>query len=465
MTKTFNPTMDLTSIFFLNKSIPKIAFDKSNIKTTYDTDFKKHYNVDFKKKSDFKDDSKETINNDKVFRKTFYNNSKFEYDENKNEILNQWGLPNIPMRDFNPQYKYRYPKMTENELKIARWESDVGEPNALNQRIRSELNDQNIEDIREQDNIYQQGLETLKTRIREKHNEVQQLNKDINQNGFATKEDGNKLKNLETEITRQEKLQEKIKKNNPVNIKPAIEQLQEKIDTAFKSGKFKKNVVKSAISAPSKPIPWRIAHYNPPKPTPTPTTKAQPPPPPPPVAQPPPPPPVKTDDEEIKDVMDKLISDVESKNSSEQKKKPLKLSETQAGKERAKIIEKQKEKAKNKGLLKELADELENEKATKIQSLVRKNLAKKTVEEKRKSIDSNDEKTVIDDTTPTTETYKINVQGFKNLIKKFSTLDDKTNIDELLQKDQVKLKGYMKAIGIPSQTKTLKGLRKKYSIL
>jgi len=57
------------------------------------------------------------------------------------------------------------------------------------------------------------------------------------------------------------------------------------------------------------------------------------------------------------------------------------------------------------------------------------------------------------------------VQGFKNLIKKFSTLDDKTNIDELLQKDQVKLKGYMKAIGIPSQTKTLKGLRKKYSIL
>ena len=371
------------------------------------------------------------------------------------------------MRDFNPQYKYRYPKMTENELKIARWESDVGEPNALNQRIRSELNDQNIEDIREQDNIYQQGLETLKTRIREKHNEVQQLNKDINQNGFATKVDGNKLKNLETEITRQEKLQEKIKKNNPVNIKPAIEQLQEKIDTAFKSGRFKKNVVKSAISAPSKPIPWRIAHYNPPKPTPTPTTKAQPPPPPPPkpTTKAQPPPPVKTDDEEIKEVMDKLISDVESKNSSEQKKKPLKLSETQAGKERAKIIEKQKEKAKNKGLLKELADELENEKATKIQSLVRKNLAKKTVEEKRKSIDSNDEKTVIDDTTPTTETYKINVQGFKNLIKKFSALDDKTNIDELLQKDQVKIKGYMKAIGIPSQTKTLKGLRKKYSIL
>ena len=46
MTKTFNPSMDLTSIFFLNKSIPKITFDKSNIKTTYDTDFKKHYNVD-----------------------------------------------------------------------------------------------------------------------------------------------------------------------------------------------------------------------------------------------------------------------------------------------------------------------------------------------------------------------------------------------------------------------------------
>jgi len=210
MTKTFNPSMDLTSIFFLNKSIPKITFDKSNIKTTYDTDFKKHYNVDFKKKLDFKEDSKESINNDKVFRKTFYNNPKFEYDENKNEILNQWGLPNIPMRDFNPQYKYRYPKMTENELKIARWETEAGEPNALNQRIRSELNDQNIEDIREQDNIYQQGLETLKTRIREKHNEIQQLNNDINQNGFATKEDGNKLKNLETEITRQEKLQEKI---------------------------------------------------------------------------------------------------------------------------------------------------------------------------------------------------------------------------------------------------------------
>jgi len=464
MTKTFNPSMDLTSIFFLNKSIPKITFDKSNIKTTYDTDFKKHYNVDFKKKSDFKDDSKETINNDKVFRKTFYNNSKFEYDENKNEILNQWGLPNIPMRDFNPQYKYRYPKMTENELKIARWESEVGEPNALNQRIRSELNDQNIEDIREQDNIYQQGLETLKTRIREKHNEIQQLNNDINQNGFATKEDGNKLKNLETEITRQEKLQEKIKKNNPVNIKPAIEQLQEKIDTAFKSGKFKKNVVKSA--APSKPIPWRIAHYNPP---PTPTTKAQPPPPPPPkpTTKAQPPPPVKTDDEEIKEVMDKLISDVESKNSSEQKKKPLKLSETQAGKERAKIIEEQQKRQEKKttGILKELENELKDKKATKIQSLVRKNLAKKAVEEKRKSIDTSDEKTVIDDTSPEVETYKINVQGFKNLIKKFSALDDKTNIDELLSNDQVKLKDYMKAIGIPPQTKTLKGLRKKYSIL
>ena len=480
-------------ILIKNKLSNIIIMFKENGKTIFDDNkpFKiEHSNIP--EYEIFEEGKKFNINRDKFNYDMIIDDHKipsfkFVMDNSLNDF---YQFPDVGLLSQNPEYKYKYLHLSPAEYIKQQYQTESGTPNELNTYMRSIEIGEPIEDIKQFDNSYQAGLDELKKIINEEAEFIK--------NSYeSTKKQENKEAVLKIGEEFNKKKEEMFKQlPNPVKIKEALPRLSndkvpteqqakniirkdankeigtyrkeiEKILSTEKDKKVTKDMMQKINKAfkgsksissqpqpttPSKPSSRAPSRAPSPQPMKTPSRA-------------PSPQPVKTDDKEIKEVMDKLISDVESKNSSEQKKKPLKLSETQAGKERAKIIEKQKEKAKNKGLLKELADELENEKATKIQSLVRKNLAKKTVEEKRKSIDSNDEKTVIDDTTPTTETYKINVQGFKNLIKKFSALDDKTNIDELLQKDQVKLKGYMKAIGIPSQTKTLKGLRKKYSIL
>ena len=47
MTKSFIPSKDLTTFFYLNKNIPSITFNKNDVKTSYDTNFKNYFNKDF----------------------------------------------------------------------------------------------------------------------------------------------------------------------------------------------------------------------------------------------------------------------------------------------------------------------------------------------------------------------------------------------------------------------------------
>ena len=103
-----------------------------------------------------------------------------------------------------------------------------------------------------------------------------------------------------------------------------------------------------------------------------------------------------------------------------------------------------------------------NDKAHKITSLMVKGTSKKILGNKKKeNIDTSDEKTVVADTNPQTEAYKVNFNSFKKLMKIYEKLPDNATIDNLSPEDQIKLKGYMKAIGIPMQTKKLDKLRKK----
>ena len=108
-----------------------------------------------------------------------------------------------------------------------------------------------------------------------------------------------------------------------------------------------------------------------------------------------------------------------------------------------------------------------NKKVHKIKNAIVKGTAKAR-SEKRKSIDSNqpidtsDDKTVITDTTPQIESYKINTQSLKSLMAKYKDLSDSATIDDFDPEDQVKMKGYMKAIGVPIRTKKMSTLRKKF---
>ena len=103
-----------------------------------------------------------------------------------------------------------------------------------------------------------------------------------------------------------------------------------------------------------------------------------------------------------------------------------------------------------------------NDKATKIQSLIRKNNAKKIVEEKRKSIESTkDDKTVVENLVPQAESYKINFNTAKSIIDKYKDLSDDLTIDNFNKEDKIKLRGLMSSLGVSLNTKKLKSLRNK----
>ena len=225
----------LTDIFYLNKKLPVYKFDAPKIQTTYDTNFKKHFNKDFTKKAEFNDNSENTINNTNLFNKSFFHNSDFKY--NTNEISNQLNLPEAEMRDLNPDYKYRYPQMTEKEFALSQWQTERGTPNALNQLLRSEANNESIEDVKKSDDIYQQGLQEIQTRMRNKREGLKSLVNDYNessdvdrlfkQDDITTAEQD--IKNTKKEIKKYIK-QNPIRKyavankprNNAVVIKPAV---------------------------------------------------------------------------------------------------------------------------------------------------------------------------------------------------------------------------------------------------
>ena len=80
--KRFTPSLDLTETFFLNKNVHVPKFSSNDIKTTFDTNFKK-FDIDFSRKVNLNENSERLVNSNTPFNKTFQHNSDFKYDENK----------------------------------------------------------------------------------------------------------------------------------------------------------------------------------------------------------------------------------------------------------------------------------------------------------------------------------------------------------------------------------------------
>jgi len=235
----------LTDIFYLNKKLPAYKFDAPKIQTTYDTNFKKHFNKDFTKKAEFNDNSENTINNTNLFNKSFFHNSDFKY--NTNEISNQLNLPEAEMRDLNPDYKYRYPQMTEKEFALSQWQTERGTPNELNQLLRSEANNESIEDVKKSDDIYQQGLQEIQTRMKNKREGLKSLVNDYNESSDVDrlfKQDD--ITTAEQDIKNTKKEMKKYIKQNPIR----------KFAIANKPAVIRPAVIKPAIIKPAvtKPI-------------------------------------------------------------------------------------------------------------------------------------------------------------------------------------------------------------------
>ena len=177
--KRFNPSLDLTEIFFLNKKVQLPKFQSNHIKTTYDTNFKK-FDIDFSRKANFNNDSERLVNSNKPFNISFKRNYDFKYNEN--EISDVYDLPKFKLEDMDTSYKYKYPKMSEKEFQKMQWQTEEGTPNILNQSLRSEQNNESIEDIRKSDDVYQEGLQQLRASMKEKKEKLKQSYNDIESN-------------------------------------------------------------------------------------------------------------------------------------------------------------------------------------------------------------------------------------------------------------------------------------------
>ena len=105
-----------------------------------------------------------TIKEDEVIKpsKTFsVNNDKFDFslivDEYKipsfkyiddNSINNFYDYPDVTMSQ-NPEYKYKYPKLSTAETIKQQWQTEEGTPNELNRFLRQNQNGESLEDIKE----------------------------------------------------------------------------------------------------------------------------------------------------------------------------------------------------------------------------------------------------------------------------------------------------------------------------
>ena len=162
---TFKPNMDLTAIFKFNKKldIPEhIGFYK---KPTFHKNDMHFFKQNINATSRFNDNSETLINNTKIIDQTnkFRSPSRFHYKGSK-EITDALDLPNLEMKDFNPDYKYRYPQLTTEEYMIQQMQTEQGIPNTLNRYMRQQEQGKSIKDIAREDGSYEQGLLTLKTK-------------------------------------------------------------------------------------------------------------------------------------------------------------------------------------------------------------------------------------------------------------------------------------------------------------
>ena len=98
-------------------------------------------------------------------------------------------------------------------------------------------------------------------------------------------------------------------------------------------------------------------------------------------------------------------------------------------------------------------------------SKIKKSQRQSLTAQPKESTKNDDDKTVIVDTNPTIEKYGTNIKSFKSLIEKYKDLPGNNSIDDFENEDAIKMKGFIKALGIAGKTKKLETLRKKASIL
>ena len=159
---------------------------------------------------------------------------KFNFVED-DELMDLWGFGDVPLMSQNPEYKYKYPKLTKSELIQAKWQTETGVSNKLNRFLRQDANGVSIEDIKEQDDNYNEGLQSLYNKIdKEAEDLINDYNDEIleiKSKGYSSKRKEKKLKELqetkeqydEQLAIKNKKALHKYNKKNPVLIKKAYE--------------------------------------------------------------------------------------------------------------------------------------------------------------------------------------------------------------------------------------------------
>jgi len=335
-----------------------------------------------------------------------YAPSRFHHSKDDNEYLKNFNLhPTTKPVELFTEYKNKYPKLSDNEYSLETWQTEKGVPNQLNRFMRQEKTGRSIETIEADDNDYRQGLLKLEDNIKNKRQEIKDNKVNFD---YDDKDKEKHLKEYDRNINSAKRAIKKYA--NPVTIKPAIKKDEkytfdeERVTKALETDAIRKQ---AAMDNLAKRVKKRYG--------------------------------LKT-----------KSSGVEETKTNEPQKAPTKPLLTE---EETKTNEPQK--APTKPLL------TKEEKITKLQSIVRQKLAKKAVDNRRKSIDTSDAKTDIVDTNPQVESYKANFKPFKDILSKYVHLPDTSSIDDFDPDDKVKIKGFIQALGIPMQTKKLDKLRNK----
>jgi len=154
-----------------------------------------------------------SINNDK-FDTTLivdeYKMPSFKYIDD-NSLNDFYDYPEIYMSQ-NPEYRYKYPKLTTGEYIKEQWQTEEGTPNELNRFLRQDQTNKSLEDIQVEDEVYRQGLNEIHKMIDEHTPQLMESYK----KGEVSESKKDEALHLVNNTKRL------LKRYNPVTIKPAI---------------------------------------------------------------------------------------------------------------------------------------------------------------------------------------------------------------------------------------------------
>ena len=120
----------------------------------------KPYNIvkaDIKELNDIKTTSRFKISDEKLDNYIQEYNSvsfpKFNFVED-NELFDLMGFGDVELMAQNPEYKYKYPKLSTEEFSRQMRQTEAGTPKELNQFLRHNETRESIDDIEDYDNAY-----------------------------------------------------------------------------------------------------------------------------------------------------------------------------------------------------------------------------------------------------------------------------------------------------------------------